>query len=149
MEFITCSLCGNRVQQSNGIDICGMCVKSKGDRVKILAIKRYLEIHPNANAQQVIKDLAVTQRDIDRLVRDGSLRLVYSKEGNKVVNAKTENENRKKESEKEQKKNTLSDLAKLYNKYSNDDRENSKEKDNSKLLTDLSKRYSRNDDITR
>ena len=90
MEFITCSLCGNRVQQSNGIDICNLCVKTKNDRVKILAIKRYLEVHPNATAQEVIKDLAVTQRDIDRLIKDGSLKLIYSKEGMKVVNARKE-----------------------------------------------------------
>lgn len=146
MEFITCSLCGNRVQQSNGIDICGVCVKSKGDRIKILAIKKYLELNPKATVQEVIRDLMVTQRDIDRFVRDGSLKLVYSKEGNKVVNAKIENENRKKESEREQKKNTLSDLAKLYK---NADRTENEERGNSKLIRDLNKRYNKSDDKER
>lgn len=63
MEFVTCCVCGNRVQQSNGIDICGLCIKTKGDRVKILAIKKYLEKHPNASALELVETLEIKPRE--------------------------------------------------------------------------------------
>lgn len=103
MEFVTCCLCGNRVQQSNGIDVCGLCVQTKGDRVKILAIKKYLDINPNATVQEVIKKLNIKQSDIDRLVKEESLKLIYSKDGMKVINAKKEEKEYKNSSELEKK----------------------------------------------
>lgn len=142
MEFITCSLCGNRVQQSNGIDICGVCVKTKGDRVKILAIKRYLDINPKATVQDVLRDLNVRQSDIDRLVKEGSLRLIYSKDGMKVVDAKKEEKEFRNSSEEDRKKQVISELAQIYNPYVGKDRNVKGTKQmQSKLVYDLNKRF--------
>lgn len=147
MEFITCSLCGNRVQQSNGIDICNLCVKTKNDRVKILAIKRYLEVHPNATAQEVMKDLAVTQRDIDRLIKDGSLKLIYSKEGMKVVNTRKEEKEITGVTEEDKRKENLTKLASLFKPYANEDRGiEKKNSEKSRLLRDLNKRYNKDNE---
>lgn len=145
MEFVTCCICGNRVQQSNGIDICGVCVKTQGDRIKILAIKKYLDIYPEATVQDVLKNLAVRQSDIDRYVKEGSVRLIYSKEGMKVVNAKKEEKEFKNSSEEDRKKQVISELAKAYNPYVGKDRNiKGTKKLQSKLVYDLDRRFNNN-----
>ena len=46
MPYTKCQLCGSGVVQALDINICTRCLKHGDDKVKILAIKKYLEKHP-------------------------------------------------------------------------------------------------------
>ena len=142
MEFVTCCVCGNRVQQSNGIDICGLCIKTKGDRVKILAIKKYLEKHPNASALELVETLEIKPREIDKFIKEGGLRAYKSVDGSKML--KVPEKNKKVLTKEEQRKETLSRLANVYNnkpQINLEPRRHEPTEKESKLVADLRQLY--------
>ena len=80
MPYIKCQSCGNGSVQTLDIDICTKCIKLGNDKVKILAIKKYLEKYPEAKAQEVSQNLGISGKIIDRFIKEGSLILVQNGE---------------------------------------------------------------------
>lgn len=126
MPYVTCSLCGNSGIQKIDIDICYRCIVTKGDGVKILAIKKYLEKYPGSTIIDLVKNLGIRQKDVDRFVEDGSLKLIYDSNGIIITDEKP----KEIEKSKEHRKN-ISELQKLYNTAKK------REDEKSKLVSDL------------
>lgn len=144
MEFVTCCMCGNRVQKSNGINICGLCINTKGDRVKILAIKKYLEKYPDASALDLVENLEIRPRDIDKFIKEGGLKAYKSIDGSKILRVQEKTE--KVLTKDEQRKATLTELAKVYNnkpQINIEKRKHAPIEQESKLVADLRALYNK------
>ena len=104
MPYITCAICGKGGIQSLEIDICTTCIKRNDDRIIILAIKKYLDLYPDAKMKEVSKVLGIKMETIDRLIDEGSIQVIYDDNGiKKIVNERKENsrENKRKKFIKE------------------------------------------------
>ena len=133
MLYIICQSCGNGVVQTLDINICTRCIKLGSDRIKILAIKKYLEKYPEAKAQELSKNLGISGKIIDRFIKEGRLILVQNGEKICVKNQEKNKEDIKKEQKRQ---NLIKQLSNMdnYSKTKVDKEERSK------LLIDLEKR---------
>ena len=127
MPYVTCTFCGKSGIQALDIGICSACLKRDDDRVRILAIKKYLELYPDAKMKEVSKDLNIKMEIINRLIEEGSLLLTYD-EDERVTSNKP-----KKESTADRRKRLISELSA---KSAQDTRNNN---GNSRLVNDLNK----------
>ena len=138
MPYISCSVCGRGSVQSLDIDLCTRCISLSDDKIKILAIKKYLEKYPDAKVDEVCRMLNITREKINQFVEQGSIRLIYDKDGI-VVPFKDDKE----DSEKNKKRRMLiSQLANMdrYSSSENNTRSSINNKsEKSKLVTDLEK----------
>ena len=111
MPYIICQSCGNGSMQTLDINICSRCIKLGNDKTKILAIKKYLEKHPEAKFQEVSQALGISREVMDRLLKEGSLMLVQ--DGEKICIKEQEKD--KDEIKREQKIQNL--IKQKSNKY--------------------------------
>ena len=122
MPYITCQLCGSGVVQSLDINICTRCIKTGNDQTKILAIKKYLQKHPEAKFQEVSRVLGIDRNIIDKFIKEGSLILLENNEETMDLNKA-----------KEKRKNLIRQLSDMRNysqqRFNKDER--------SQLLIDL------------
>ena len=133
MAYIICQSCGNGVVQTLDINICTRCIKLGSDRIKVLAIKKYLEKYPEAKAQEVSQNLGISGKIIDRFIKEGSLILVQNGEKIRVKGQ----EKNKEDIKKEQKRQNLIKQLSNMNNYS---KTKVDKEERSKLLIDLEKR---------
>ena len=122
MPYITCQLCGSGVVQSLDINICTRCIKTGNDQTKILAIKKYLQKHPEAKFQEVSRVLGIDRNIIDKFIKEGCLILLENNEETMDLNKA-----------KEKRKNLIRQLSDMRNysqqRFNKDER--------SQLLIDL------------
>lgn len=136
MPYIKCQSCGNGYVQTLDIDICTKCIKLGNDKVKILAIKKYLEKHPEAKFKEVSQALGIRREIMDRFVKEGSLRLIENEEKLAIANQNKDEENEKDANRSKQRRNLIRQLADMDN-YS---KQRFSKEERSKLLIDLEKR---------
>lgn len=92
MPYITCAICGKGGIQSLEIDICTACLKRKDDRITILAIKKYLDLYPDAKMAEISEELGIKMETINRFIDEGSIQVIYDDDGiAKIVNDRKEN----------------------------------------------------------
>lgn len=91
MPYVTCTFCGKSGIQSLDIGICATCLKRDDDRVRVLAIKKYLELYPDAKMKDVSEALGIKMEIINRLIEEGSLLLSYDEDG-RVTNKEPKKE---------------------------------------------------------
>lgn len=138
MPYVRCTFCGKSGIQSLDIDICSTCLKRDDDRVRVLAIKKYLELYPDAKMKDVSEALGIKMEIINRLIDEGSLLLDYDEDG------RVTNKEQKKESAADRRKRLINQLA-ANTSQGNENSNNG----NSRLVNDLTKlrgRYGFNDD---
>lgn len=133
MPYITCELCRCGGVQSLDINICTRCIKFGNDKTKILAIKKYLEKHPEAKAKEISRALGIEREVIDRFIKEGTLMLVKNGDGAIAVNELQEKEI---EDAKEKRRKLVRQLSDME-KYS---RQRFNEEQRSQLLIDLDKK---------
>ena len=133
MPYIICQSCGNGSMQTLDINICSRCIKLGNDKTKILAIKKYLEKHPEAKFQEVSQALGISREVMDRLLKEGSLMLVQ--DGEKICIKEQEKD--KDEIKREQKRQNLIKQLSNMDNYS---KQRFNKEERSKLLIDLEKR---------
>lgn len=135
MPYIICQSCGNGSMQTLDINICSRCIKLGNDKTKILAIKKYLEKHPEAKFQEVSQALGISREVMDRLLKEGSLMLVQ--DGEKICIKEQEKDKDKEEIKREQKRQNLIKQLSNMDNYS---KQRFNKEERSKLLIDLEKR---------
>ena len=133
MPYIICQSCGNGSMQTLDINICSRCIKLGNDKTKILAIKKYLEKHPEDKFQEVSQALGISREVMDRLLKEGSLMLVQ--DGEKICIKEQEKD--KEEIKREQKRQNLIKQLSNMDNYS---KQRFNKEERSKLLIDLEKR---------
>lgn len=111
MPYITCSICGRGSSQALDIDICARCLNLSNDKIKILAIKKYLEKNPDAKVDEVCRELNIKREKINQFIDEGSLRLIYDKDIIADSFKKVEED----ESKKTKRRMLISELANMSN----------------------------------
>ena len=129
MPYVKCTFCGKSGIQALDIDICSTCLKRDDDRIRVLAIKKYLELYPDAKMKDVSEALGIKMEIINRLIDEGSLLISYDEDG------RVTNKEEKKESAADRRKRLISELS----ARSAQDTGTRNNNGNSRLVNDLTK----------
>lgn len=139
MPYIKCAICGKGGIQSLEIDICTTCIKRNDDRITILAIKKYLELYPDASMHEISENLGIKMDTIDRLIDEGSIQVIYDDNGiRKIANERKENPR------EEKRKKFIQEMSEYRSAQKIDKKVPTIEK--SKLVKDLNRIYGNNHD---
>ena len=83
MPCIQCDFCKKTSVQSLEIDVCTRCLQLGNDAIKIYAIKKYLELNPDAKYTEVLKALNINKETLDRFIQEKSVELINPPSVNK------------------------------------------------------------------
>ena len=135
MPYVTCIFCGKGGIQALDIGICSECLKRNDDRIRILAIKNYLELFPDAKLSEISNNLGIKMDILNRLIDEGSLQIIYDENGERKILNKSKDENAWEKKRKQ--------FIKDMNVYRNNNNMTTKNPNikKSRLVEDLNKLY--------
>lgn len=139
MPVITCMLCGSIAAQNLDINICTKCIRMGNEGTKILAIKKYLEKHPNATVDDISNSLYMDRTDVDKFIKQGSISLIPDE--NKIsILQNTNDKDKNRDKKREQFIKQIADFSSNSSSVNSNYIANNK----SKLVRDLERKRNQN-----